>query len=556
MNKIFNVALLSLAVFAGNPDRLYANSVEDAQKDAVEKYALKLSVLCGVNIAVEYDAASLKKNNKDIGYGQTGGSNECNEPLRYIWYACQNASGKASIKKLGVNKVVCRGVPGSVGKLSKSGSSIVVERANEESKYFLRSLKQFQALAGTTLKLTDEDPYHDNRWSQFAAQENPVLDTKSYCLVDGQKKSFDDYNTIYSSHEHQKRKGIIKCWDNGVQILDLVMADGKKTGYQTNIRDDYRSLETYKNSQRHGDQKTFEKGVLASHSLYQMDKEVWKKEYFPNKKMKSYDLIGVNTRAMVEFGESGKIENLECNPGTKNDPVLSKICGFGKASTVKIFDSDGKVKSTVVYKDGVMESQKGGNSDYASKSDVKFSGGKKNGPEKIMGKNGKLAALIQWKDGLRDGPEKIFHSDGKKVVKLVIWKGDKVAESTDFYLNENPKAKETFISSKKKKVQNFYDSGKLRDEGTLISCRDRYNGWCEDGTFRMYSEKSKMIAEQSFKNGSRSGTSKRWHENGKLSSVEEYVDDKLRSSRYYDTNGSLKEAADYEEDGSKKVKKK
>lgn len=47
-----------------------------------------------------------------------------------------------------------------------------------------------------------------------------------------------------------------------------------------------------------------------------------------------------------------------------------------------------------------------------------------------------------------------------------------------------------------------------------------------------------------------------WFENGKLGSVEEYVDDKLRSSRYYEQNGSLREAADYEEDGSKKVKKK
>ena len=51
-------------------------------------------------------------------------------------------------------------------------------------------------------------------------------------------------------------------------------------------------------------------------------------------------------------------------------------------------------------------------------------------------------------------------------------------------------------------------------------------------------------------------SSKLWYDNGKLASVEEYVDDNLRSSRYYDQKGALKEAADYEEDGSKKVKKK
>ena len=45
---------------------LYASSPEGAQQEAIDKYALKLGVLCGINLTVEYDAASLKKNNKDI----------------------------------------------------------------------------------------------------------------------------------------------------------------------------------------------------------------------------------------------------------------------------------------------------------------------------------------------------------------------------------------------------------------------------------------------------------------------------------------------------------
>ena len=549
--KICIVIITSLSA-----STLYANSPEKAQKAAMEKYAVKLGVLCGVSLTVEYEAASLKKNNKDIGYGQTSGDNQCDEPLRYMWYACQNANGKAAVKKLGVSKVLCKGVTGNVGKLMKAGSAIVVERANEEPKYFVRSLKQFQSLSGTTLKLGDADPYYDAGWKAFSSQENPVLDTKSYCTADGQKKPFDEYNTIYSSAEHQKRNGTFKCWDKGVLVVDLKVTAGKKTGFTANIRDDFLGVDTYKDNLRHGDQKSFEKGVLLRHSFYQMDKQIWDKEYFPSKKLKSYSLYLPSSIATISLGENGKVEGVSCYPEAKNDPILGKVCGFGKSSVVKVYDQNGKIKNTFVFKDGLLESRKAGESEYGSNSEVKFNGGKKNGPEKILGKNGKLATLIQWKDGIKDGPEKVFHTDGKKVIKLIIWKNDKMSESTEFFLNENPKQKETFLSDKKKKVQTFYDSGKLMTEGMLVSCRERYNGWCQDGVVRGYTEKSKLSSEQSFKEGKRSGTSKIWHENGKLASVEEYVDDNLRSSRYYDQKGALKEAADYEEDGSKKVKKK
>lgn len=481
MEKFLRTSLLIFVIT--NSELLYANSPEKAQSAAMQKYGLKLNVLCGINIVVEYDAVSLKKNNKDIGYGQTDGDGECDEPLRYMWYACQNAGGKAAIKKLGVSKVICKGVTGNAGKLSKSGSTIIVDRAFEESKHYARSFQQFKKIAGTAIKLSEEDPYHDSGWQKFGSQENPVTNTMSYCLVDGQKKSFEGYNTIYSSHEHQKRSGTFKCWNDGVQIMDLAIVAGKKTGYLSNIRDDYRSLETYKDNQRHGDQQTFDKGILTSHSSYQLGKEVWAKEYFKNNKLKSYNLYGSGETARIYFNENGKVDSIDCTPATKADAVLSKICGFGKPSTVRLYDSNGKIKNTFVFKDGLMESRKAGESDNGGKSDVKFVGGKKNGPEKYTGKNGKLASTTQWKDGLKNGPEKFFHTDGKKVIKLVIWKNDKIEETTDFYLNENPKTKETFLAAKKKKVQKFYDSGKLMNEGNLVSCPNRYGGGVRMGSF-------------------------------------------------------------------------
>ena len=58
----------------------------------------KVVAACGLPLTFAIDGESLRKNNKDIGHDQTDGANECNEPLRLLWYACKTDAGKAAVK--------------------------------------------------------------------------------------------------------------------------------------------------------------------------------------------------------------------------------------------------------------------------------------------------------------------------------------------------------------------------------------------------------------------------------------------------------------------------
>jgi len=62
---------------------------------------VKLNARCGVDLTVRYDVESLKANNKDLGWDQTGGDRECNEPLRYRWalWAAFEADGSRKLKR-------------------------------------------------------------------------------------------------------------------------------------------------------------------------------------------------------------------------------------------------------------------------------------------------------------------------------------------------------------------------------------------------------------------------------------------------------------------------
>ena len=91
------------------------NEPEKAQRRVEEDVLPKIVLACGVPLSVGYDGDSLRKNNKDIGYDQTDGGNECDEPLRYLWYACGTDAGKAAVKAARISKVVCKGTAGAIG---------------------------------------------------------------------------------------------------------------------------------------------------------------------------------------------------------------------------------------------------------------------------------------------------------------------------------------------------------------------------------------------------------------------------------------------------------
>jgi antitoxin component YwqK of YwqJK toxin-antitoxin module len=193
------------------------------------------------------------------------------------------------------------------------------------------------------------------------------------------------------------------------------------------------------------------------------------------------------------------------------------------------------------------------------RSNVAYVDGKKNGEERVLSKTGQLAATITWKKGVRDGKERTYSDDGKKVVKEVVWADGVVKESTELYLNGNPKLREVFDGDQKMHRSEYFDIGKVRSEGDFLRCVGRSygyrrNDWCEEGLHKSWYENGTHASETSFKAGKREGTSKAWFENGKPAAVEEYAADKLTKAKRWDENGVLKVDEEYEADGSRKLK--
>ena len=123
--------------------------------------------------------------------------------------------------------------------------------------------------------------------------------------------------------------------------------------------------------------------------------------------------------------------------------ISSPGAGASAGVTTSVHDGTGKVARVDTWKDGVIQKQGAGSSDYASRSEVAFKDGKKQGPERVLGKDGKVAAIINWDRGVKEGKEITFAEGGKKVVKEIVWKAGEMTQVTELYLNGNPSLKET-----------------------------------------------------------------------------------------------------------------
>jgi len=544
---------IALPLAAPEPARA-GNEPEKRQRRVEEDILPKLVVACGVPLSMTYDGDSLRKNNKDIGYDQTDGASECEEPLRYLWYACKTDAGKAAVKAARISKVACKGVAGATGSLALSGGTLTVGRAFEENKPYLRSRKQFESLLKITLKLASDDPYPDEAWHAVASEPNPVTSTTTYCLVNGNKVAFDQ--NVYDPFLHRKQDAKVKCWKDGEIVIDLDIHQGHKNGFATSADTRGSRRVSYRDDKRHGEEKRFENGQLVSLAAYQNGERVSEKELYPNGKLKNYSRKFADGSGELSLKEDGKVWRLSCSPAAKDDPELRKPCGFDGAVTTSIYDGTGKVTRVETWKNGVLEKQSAGTSDYASRSEVGFKDGKKHGEERVLAKDGRLTAVITWNRGVKDGKERAYADDGKRVVKETLWQAGEMKKVTELYLNGNPKLEEIYESPKRKLVKEFWDTGKVSREGAFVSCDTRwYRPWCEDGVHRSYFESGARREEITYRTGKRQGPSLSWWQDGKPETVAEYADDKVTRAKQWDKDGKLVSDDEFEADGSRKIKR-
>jgi len=536
-----------LAAIAGNePER--------RQKRVEADILPKLVGGCGGPLAMTYDGESLRKNNKDIGDDQTDGARQCEEPLRYLWYACKTGPGKAAVKAAHIAKVACKGVAGATGSLTLANGTLTVGRAFEESKPYLRSRQQFEALLGIRLELAADDPYYDEAWHAVPDDPNPVTSTTTYCLVNGGKVAFDP--NVYDPFVHRKQDARVKCWKDGEAVIDLDIRQGHKNGILTSFDGKNSWRVAYRDDKKHGEERRFENGALTWAAEYDGGTRVWQRELYPSGKLKSYTRRFADGTGELSLKEDGKVYRLSCAPGAKDDKELRKPCGFAGAATTSIYDGTGQVSRVDTWKDGVLQKQGAGTSDYASRSEVAFKDGKKHGEERVLAKDGRLASVINWKSGVKDGKELQYAEDGKRVVKETLWNAGEIKQVTKRYLNGNPKLTESYESPRRKMVKEFWDTGKVSQEGAFVACEaGSYEPWCEDGVQRSFYEDGAKQAEMTYRLGKRHGAHLKWWPDGKPETVAEYADDRMTRAKVWNKDGKLVSDDEFEADGSRKIKR-
>jgi hypothetical protein len=524
-----------------------SNSPEAAQRNAEAEVLPKVKLACGVDFTLTYDDVSLKANNRDIGYDQTGGSNECNESLRYLWYACQSEPGKAAVRRSEVRQLVCKGVTGTTGALRLQGTTLTIERAFEEPKPFLRSRKQFEAAFKLKLKLENEDPYSDSTWDTLRRAPNPVTSTSTYCLVDGKKVALDE--NLVDDAERRRRDTTIRCLDDGLLINDVTVKAGLKTGLVVQRRDAWRRNALFLDGKQHGLEETFEGKRALGSAMYERGERVWSKELHPDGSLARYWRQYPDGQASLTLDDKGQVQGLSCLPATRGDLVLDAWCGFQGARTVQVFDGTGALNVTLTLKAGQVVKQEAGSSAYSARSTVAFVDGKKDGLERVQRKDGTLASTTAWKKGTQDGKALTYAEDGQKVVQEELWREGELQRRTRFFLNGQPKLLETYATPDTLERLTFFDLGAKQSEGHLIRCR-AYE-WCEEGLQREWFENGRPRAEVRFAEGALEGLSTHWSAEG-IRSDERFAHGVRLSLKETAADGRVLRDEAYEADGSRK----
>lgn len=533
--------LLSLSLAANN---------DVGQRDAEEEVLPKLKALCGGAFTTTYDLASLKAKNKDIGWDQTSGSLECDEPLRLLWALCQSDEGRAVVRRNELRAVQCRGVEGNVGKLSVKNGVITVERAYEEARPWQRAQAELQAALKlkAPVPLTSQDPYYDEAWREFRRAPAPVTSTTDYCVVNGQKVKLD------LSLASATRDGAVKCLEGGKTVIDLTIKNGRQTGLTRYTRDDWYRSERYVDGRRDGLTEEYKAQKLTRQEQHRAGERVWSKDFTPTGALKEYSRQYPGGQVSLRLTDDGRVTSLTCLPEAKGDEVVNDWCGFKGERVVKVYDGTDKVSAVRTFRDGRLAREEPGDSAYASRRAVSYDrDGRKQGEERVTREDGTLERVVRWKAGVQDGAEELFAKDGAKVVERVVWKDGARKERTELFLNGNPKLRETFDGELQTRVT-WFDVGPKESESQLKRCQ-RYRGWCEDGVTRRWFENGGLAEESRWVLGQQDGVSKRWFSNGQQESEERWDKGLRRARRQWDDKGALVADDEFEEDGSRKLKR-
>jgi antitoxin component YwqK of YwqJK toxin-antitoxin module len=126
-------------------------------------------------------------------------------------------------------------------------------------------------------------------------------------------------------------------------------------------------------------------------------------------------------------------------------------------------------------------------------------------------------------------------------------------DRTEFFLNGNQKARVAMDGDRQSRVT-WFDLGGKQSEAQFIACRS-WRGWCEDGTSRRWFENGKLAEETRWTAGVQDGVVKRWFDTGAQQLEERWEKGTRRTQRRWDETGTLVADDEFEDDGSRKLKR-
>ena len=147
--------------------------------------------------------------------------------------------------------------------------------------------------------------------------------------------------------------------------------------------------------------------------------------------------------------------------------------------------------------------------------------------------NGKLKALMNFTEGTDDADTQLFDERGKQIAQGKYSGQKKIGEWT-YLLDSKVVSTETYLNGQKNGTsKRFYKTGELLEESNWQN--DKLNG-----IYRTYFQDGKAFLECTYSEGLRNGAFKTWFPNGQLEIDAVYTND-LRDKdwKYFSESGEL-----------------
>lgn len=374
------------------------------------------------------------------------------------------------------------------------------------------------------------------------------------CAIDGKP-----------SDRSEGKSGLERCVqrDDKRVVSELNWKNGKRDGagfYFDN--NDRRIVATFNNDLAEGPAQVFSK---ENKLLCQMEFKGGKsqgavRELYPSGKLKAAFEIVDNSEGHghIELLEDGKVKSLQC-AGRSMAPEDVVPCGFdGKLSRVQLHGSDGKEIRNVSY-------WQNGKLTKVETVDLKGMAMTRTYPQpgdddtydtQILHKNGTVFSSYGTKKNRLNGPHREFSTEGTLLLET-LYEDERPLSESQFFMNGKLKRSiKPAKDGKKLDVQEYWDNGKLKSDGTYAERdyqRGSWDGLVEDGRVMRFSKDGVLHEERNYWEGHYEGDQKIYFANGKLAVEQRYVKDEIRIMKCYDPSGKLELTEEYFEDGSLKA---